>query len=504
MNHNMDVFPPITDIEKPDLDGSLVHGLVWAGGVRWSSQIITWASTLIVARLLMPEDYGILGMATVYLGLITLISEFGVGTAVVTLRELSPDHLAQLNGLAILLGFAGFAVSCAVAVPLGIFFASPRLPWVVIVMSANFVVSSFRSVPSALLQKDLRFKLLSVIEGSRALSLAIVTVLAAWMGFRYWTLVIGSITGTLIDTGLTLSRRRCAFAWPRPGSLRHAIRFTRHILISRLAWYSYTSADLVISGRILGEKALGVYSIAWNIANIPVDKLAGVVNSVTPALFSAVQKERVLLRRYLLNLTEGISLIAFPASLGLGLVAPEFVATVLGQKWMPAVVPLRLLAFFASFRCLAPMIPVALNTIGESGFAMWNSIAAALVMPASFLVASRWGNSGIATVWLLLYPLVAVPLFQRAFRKMDLPWKDYLRVLRPAMLGSLVMGVVVLLLKRSLPPGRPAALRLTIEVLSGAAAYVLATGAVNFRRRHDLLKILQMLRSPISSPVQSR
>jgi O-antigen/teichoic acid export membrane protein len=504
MSHDMGVFPPITDIEKADLDGSLVHGLAWTGGVRWASQLVTWGSTLVVARLLMPEDYGIVGMATVYLGLITLLSEFGVGTAVVTLRELTPDHLAQLNGLAVLLGFAGFAISCLVAVPLGVFFASPRLPWVVVALSANFLVSSFRSVPSALLQKDLRFKLLSVIEGSRSVTLAIVTVLAAWMGFRYWTLVIGTVAGAVIDTILTLSRRRCPFAWPRPGSLRHAIRFTGHIVTSRLAWYCYSSADLVVSGRVLGEGALGVYSLAWNLANIPVDKIAGVLNNVTPALFSAVQNERALLRRYVLNLSEGISLIAFPVGLGLGLVAPEFVLALLGQKWEPAVVTLRLLAFFASFRCLAPMIPVALNAIGESRFAMWNSIAAALLMPASFLVASRWGNPGIAMVWLLLYPLVALPLFRRAFRKMDMGWKEYLRVLRPAMAGSLVMAVVVLLLKRSLPPGHRVAARLTVEVLSGAVAYVLTTGMLNFRRRHDLLKILQLLRSPVSSPVQSR
>jgi len=500
----MGVFPPITDIEKANLDGSLVHGLAWTGATRWASQLVTWASTLIVARLLMPEDYGIVGMATVYLGLITLLTEFGVGTAVVTLRELSPDHLAQLNSLAVLLGFTGFALSCMVAVPLGTFFASPRLPWVVIAMSANFVISSFRSVPSALLQKDLRFKLLSAIEGSRAISLAIVTLVAAWMGFRYWTLVIASIAGAFIDTSLTLSRRRCPFAWPRPSSLRHAVRFTGHIVISRLAWYCYSSADFVVSGRVLGEKALGVYSLAWNLANIPVDKIAGILNNVAPALFSAVQNERALLRRYLLNLTEGISLIAFPASLGLGLVAPEFVLAVLGQKWGPAVVPLRLLAFFASFRCLAPMIPVALISIGESRFAMWNSIAAALVMPASFLVASRWGNPGIAAVWLLLYPLVAVPLFHRAFKKMDLRWKEYLRVLRPALAGSLVMAVVVLLLKHTLPPGRAPAVRLAVEVMGGGVAYILITGILNFKRRHHLLKILQMLRSPISSPVQSR
>jgi teichuronic acid exporter len=300
-----------------------------------------------------------------------------------------------------------------------------------------------------------------------------------------------------------LSQRRCPCAWPRPKYLQHAFRFTGHIVTSRLAWYCYSSADFVVSGRVLGEKALGVYSLAWNLANISVDKIAGVVNNLTPALFSAVQKDSALLRRYLLNLTEGISLIAFPASLGLGLVAPEFVLAVLGQKWEPAIAPLRLLSFFASFRCLAPMIPVALNTIGESRFAMWNSIAAAFLMPVSFLVASRWGTTGIASVWLLVYPLVAFPLFQRAFRKIDLRWRDYLRVLYPAIAGSVAMAAVVLLLRWSLPPSRDA-VRLTVEVLGGGLAYVLIAGMLNFNRRHDLLKILRLLRSPISSPAQSR
>src|SRR5271166_2395619 len=105
-------------LQQPELDRHLVRGLAWTGGVKWGSQVVTWASTLIVARLLRPEDYGIVGMAAVYLGLITLISEFGVGTAVVTLRELTADQTAQLNSLSLMLGLGGFLVSCAVAFPL--------------------------------------------------------------------------------------------------------------------------------------------------------------------------------------------------------------------------------------------------------------------------------------------------------------------------------------------------------------------------------------------------
>src|SRR5260370_41786796 len=114
--------------QHTDLDGTLVRGLAWTVGVKWAAQLIAWASTLIVARLLTPDDYGLVGMATVLLGLANLISEFGVGTTVITLRDLSEHEIAQLNGFAILLGQAAFVLSCLAAVPLGIFFKSPRLP----------------------------------------------------------------------------------------------------------------------------------------------------------------------------------------------------------------------------------------------------------------------------------------------------------------------------------------------------------------------------------------
>ena len=129
------ILPP-----SRDLDGTLVRGLAWTGGVKWGAQVFAWASTLIVARLLTPDDYGLVGMATVYLGLVTMISEFGVGTTVLTLRELTEQEIAQLNGFSIILGLIGFTLSCLAAVPVGLFFKSPRLPMVIVAMHHYVIV----------------------------------------------------------------------------------------------------------------------------------------------------------------------------------------------------------------------------------------------------------------------------------------------------------------------------------------------------------------------------
>src|SRR5437899_11499585 len=147
-------------------------------------------------------------MAAIYLGLITLLSEFGLGTAVLAVRELSVGQINQLNGMAVLLGLAGVLASCAAAIPLGHFFRAPQLPLVVVAMSSTFVITSFKTVPFALLQRDLRFKALALIDFGQALVLAISMVGFAGVGFRYWTLGWGGLLAARIRTG--------AVRWLRP------------------------------------------------------------------------------------------------------------------------------------------------------------------------------------------------------------------------------------------------------------------------------------------------
>src|SRR5438034_11511865 len=246
--------------EARALDRSLLRGVAWTAAAKWASQALSWVSWLIVARLLTPADYGLVGMAAIYLGLITVLSEFGLGTAVLAVRELSVEQLNQLNGLAVLLGLASLLASCIVAIPLGRFFHAPQLPLVVVAMSTTFVITSFKTVPLALLQRDLRFKALAFIDLSQALVLAISMVGFAVAGLRYWTLVCGAVLSALISTGAMLRLRRAAFAWPRPKSLKPAITLRSNVLISRLCWYTSSNADFLFAGRLLATDALGFIS----------------------------------------------------------------------------------------------------------------------------------------------------------------------------------------------------------------------------------------------------
>ncbi len=460
------MFPDIATMDK-----RLVGGVMWTASAKWTSQIVSWLSMLIIARLLVPSDFGLVGMAAVYLALAQNFSEFGFGAAVITMRDLTDQQVRGINTFCLLTGIAAFALSCALAIPLGMFFRSPQLPGVVVAMSIAFLISGFQTVPYSLLQKDLEFRLISIIDVTRVLGQTFGVLGFALLGFGYWALVIGSLISAAIGAVLSLTFRPTAFVRPTFVSIKRAITFGGHVLASRTAWSLYSDSDFIVAGRTLGVTSLGFYTMAWTLANAPVERIASLITSVTPAFLSAVQTDKASLRRYLRTLTEGISLVTTPLALGLALTANEFVPLALGPKWVNAILPLQLLAVYAVFRSITPLLGQVLITLGDTRFVMWNTLGALIFMPIAFFLGSRWGTSGIAWAWILGYPFVILPVYVRVFHRIEMRLAEYMRAVMPSLKAALGMIVGVLLLKSVMPGSWPLYLRFCIEVILGAAMY---------------------------------
>ncbi|HXF96798.1 MAG TPA: lipopolysaccharide biosynthesis protein [Gemmatimonadales bacterium] len=470
-------------VERRALDGSLLHGVAWTAGAKWLAQGSMWIAWLVVARLLSPADYGLVGMAAVYLGLITLLSEFGLGTAVLAVRDLTEAQLDQLNGLSVLLGLGSMLVSWAAAVPLGRFFDAPELPLVVVAMSTTFLITSFKTVPLALLQRDLRFRDLALIDLGQALVLAVGMVALAAAGLRYWTLVGGAVLSALLSTAAVLRLRSRALVWPRPGALKSAMTLSFDVVMARLCWYASTSADALVAGRFLGPAALGLYNVGATLANVAIQRVAALVGQVTPAYFAAVQDDRAAVRRYVLRITEGLALITFPASVGLALVARDLVLVLLGPKWAGAIAPLQLLAAYATVRSITPLLPQVLMMMRDSRFEVWRMLAAALVLPPCFYFgAERWGVAGLATAWVVVDPVFLLVLYRRVFARIELSASEYLRALRPALNGTAVMAGAVITAGALCGTDADSAVRLATQVAAGVVAYALACRLLHWGR----------------------
>jgi teichuronic acid exporter len=290
---------------------------------------------------------------------------------------------------------------------------------------------------------------------------------------------------------LALIARPHSLAWPRLEEIKHALRFSGNVLGSRVAWYTYSNSDFLVAGRVLGQAPLGAYTLAWTIASTPVEKITNVITRVTPAFFSAVQDDKPHLRRYLLGITDGLSLLTFPASLGMALVADQFVLVVLGPKWAPAILPLRLLAVYAALRSITTVFPNMLFAMRHSRFVMWNTIVAAVVFPAAFYYSSRWGTTGIAWTWILLYPLITAPMVWRTFVATEMSLGTYLRSVLPALRASLVMVIAVLGVRMATPATWPLAVQFAISCLAGALSYSAMVFIFERQRMRELFRLLR-------------
>ena len=494
---------PTEQLDRATLDRSLIRGVAWTGAIKWLTQIAAWLSTLGVAHLLSPEDIGLVGMAAVYLGLLTMLSEAGLGTTVIAMRDLRGGTLAQMHSLAAIVGAAGFIISWALAGALAAYFDAPLLRAVVIGMSANFLVMSLRTVPIATLQRTLRFGRVAMIEGVNSVVTAATSVTLAFLGFRYWSLVIASLLGSAIATTMALASQPIPFKRPRPRELRGALTVSRDIIVASVAWYVFQNADFFVVAKLLGTAALGTYTFAWNLAYSVVEKMTGLVTGVTSSIFSAAKHDLELLKRYLTQITGALSLVLLPATTGLALVAGDLVALV-GDKWRPSIVPLRLLVLYAGVRSLTPILSQALTITGDTRYTMKRSIVAAIVLPVAFVVGARWGINGVATAWILAHaPVVMIPLLRRVATHLGIGPSAYLPVLRPALVSTAAMAIAVYAVGLAVPAGTPAFAVLVIKVVVGGVSYGAALWFMFRERVLSLVRATAQLRSSAPAPAAS-
>jgi PST family polysaccharide transporter len=473
-------------------DRSLISGVAWSATARIAAQIVTWAVTLLVARLLTPSDYGIVSAATVYLGLVGLLTEFGLATAIVSQRDLSDAAIAQLGGFSLLLGMTAWA-GTALAAPfiakaVGVAEVREVLP----VLGFATALSSLNALPYALLQKSLRFRVLSTLDILKALCSACALLAFAVAGAGFWSLVLNEVIAVAV-IGLALKFvTRYRLAWPHLATIRPSLKLSGQVLTSRLAWYSYSNADVAIVSRFLGKATLGDYSMAWNLTNLPSQKIAGTLMGVTTGILSSVQRDDDEIRRYFLRIIEAMALLLFPATIGLALVAPNMVAVVLGERWQGVAPLIQILAFATSLRSLGPVCSQVLLARLKATVEMRYTIVSALVLPIGFLVGSQHGAIGVAWAWSLLSPPLVLYQFWVTCEEIALPLRTLFATLaRPAAAVAFMAVAVIIggtLMTRA---GIGPRVQLPVQILIGALAYGSLIAATMLARVRGIIMLVR-------------
>lgn len=480
--------------EKPP--PSLATNLAWRALANWTSQLVSWGALVIVIRILSPSDFGLVGMSVILYWYLKFLGQFGITATVIRHRELSEEALAQLNTMGVFFGLGSFLLACLFAWPAALFFKTPRMVPVAIVTCLALIPLGLRSVPEGLMNVEMRLKSLSFFDALRDIFSAVVTVLLARLGFRYWALVLGNLSSDIARCTVILIMRPCRFAWPRMATIREPLLFGGRVLISGFAWSTYNTLDNVTAGRVLGQSALGLYGMAWTVANTPLEKIVSLVTTLVPAYFSRVQKDLAAVRRYLWSLTEMIALVTFPATIGLALVAAEAIPLIMGRKWNGMVAPLQVLCLYATVRSIVAILPRVLTTIGYARFVMRVEVSGLVLMPIAFGIGSHWGITGIAYGWVVAYPIIALLEFWKTMKTTQMAVSDYWRALRPALDGCIAMLLGVGSLKMLLHPNQMGWLGLFLEIGIGAVVYIVAILLLHQQRAKRFLSIARSIRGP--------
>ncbi len=457
------------------MHSELARGVKWVAGAKLVSQVITWGVTIYVMRLLAPSDYGLLAMCTVVLGLLGMFAEVGLGPALIQRKEISEQELRQAMGVLWLVNLGLCLLANALAPLVAAFYGEPRLQGLLHVLSLQFVLLPLATVPDVRLQRRLEYKQRSLVELTAALAGSQVTLFMALFGAGVWALVAGMLATQAWRVG---ALNWCAPGQPRPDwslkGMGKLLGFGGSLTATRLLWYSFTQADVAIVGRVLGDHALGWYSVSMHLASLPVQRMAGILNQVLFPILSRNQHDLPAIRSGVLKMLGYIGLLSFPLLWGMASVAPEIVAVVLGKGWEGAVLPLQVLCLVMPFRTLTQMLPTVTDALGQPGINFRNVLLSCLVMPPAFYIGTRWGIQGVAYAWLLAYPVVLFFNMRRMLAAIGISARAVAGRAGPAVLcAGLMFGAVTLV--RAPLAAQPRAWALVAEVVTGMLAYAVVS-----------------------------
>lgn len=471
----------------------VLSGLRWTAGMRLASQVLTWAMTLVVIRLLSPADYGLLAMATVIIAFLSLLSEIGLGPAIVQKSVIEPGILNKIFGLVLAFNLALCAALSLAAPLIAAFYQEERLVRIIQVMSLQFVVSAFVVIPDALLQKEMEFRKRSLLDMGAAVVGGLTTLGLALGGFGVWSLVVGTFASQVLKAiGVNVITRALCRPVLSFAGLREYVMFGGHISLGGVLWFFYTQADVLIAGKWLGKEALGYYAVAMHLASLFNQRIAGIINQVAFPAFSLIQNDLKQVGEKVLLGIRMLSFVSFPCLWGISAVAPETVLVVLGPKWEPAILPLSILALIMPLRIVGNFLPNAVQGIGRVDIMVRNVAWACVIMPVAFIIGVNWGLLGLCVAWLVGAPAVFMNNGWSCMHVLELRLTDLLKALFPSALSGLVMYFVVAITRWAAGMDPTSALSFLALVLTGAAAYGAASLLLN---RAGCTEVLSMVKA---------
>lgn len=447
----------------------LARGSAWMIAARWTMRLIGLVSTVILARLLTPEDFGVVAIALIIVGLLETIAYVGVDLALMRPGHDTREHYDTAWTIQLIQGAFISCVLLAIAPWVASLFSEPRAALVVQVIALRPLISGFQNIGIVAFRKELDFAKDFRFSLYTKLINFLVIVGVALVLRNYWALVIGMVSSTLIEIALsyTMHPYRPKLSLARKSELWG---FSQWLIISRAGAYLTRKTDEFVVGRLLGTGAMGGYHVASELATMPTTELVMPLRrAMFPTLSKAAQDSESLERLFLTSFS-AIAVVSFSVGFGLSSIAPELVPIVLGTLWASAVIPITWLAIFGAFSALILALEMLLWVAGKTRASAAQSwLELGLLLPTVYFAVQASGIQGAAMARLAVTITVVPVMIYFAsnackFRQSKL----YGALWRPLLAGLLMTLMLYVIAASSVEPG---VLMLFAKVAAGIVIY---------------------------------
>lgn len=445
--------------------------MVWIGSATAGRRIVGVITNIILARMLVPADFGLVAMATVFTGFLQLLNEAGLGPAIVQGKEIDERHLSSVFWLNVAISSGiGLAVFFGAGL-IADFFGEADVEEILQALSISFSLSALGQVQRAVLKRALDFRRLAIAQIIGVVVGGVVAIVMAAQGFGVWSIIARTLVEEAVVTVclwvLARWRPHFIFNWQLTKPL---VVFGAYLMLTGTLAYVSRSADNVLVGKYLGAEALGIYSRAYVLMLVPMLTVSRLVATVLFPVLSSIQDDKKRIKEITLRAIGGISLLTFPVIFGVLATAESFVHVLLGEGWSELVPVLRILCPIGFWQAFQTVMVIVYTSQGKTRRHFWVDLSGRVPMIVGIVVGLRWGIEGVA--WGYAIASAFHSLLHQHFggRLVGLGPLDILRRVRGVFGAAIVMGAIVFgvgyLLRDASHP-----VRLSVMVSVGVASY---------------------------------
>jgi len=481
-----------------DLKEKTIRGGLARLAAQGANFALRTGSMMVLARLLNPKDFGLVGMVTAFTGFLSLFRDFGLSSAAIQRASVTEEQVSTLFWINMFVGAILGIAAVAMAPVIAAFYHEPRLLAVTVVLASGFLFNAAGVQHGVLLQRQLRFTALAIIN---TLALVVGTAIAiggALAGYGYWSLVAMTIALPLVTTiGSWVTSGWVPGKPRRQSGIRSMMRFGGGITLYGLISYVGTNFEKVLLGRFWGSDALGLYGRAYQLINIPTDNLNFAAGEVAFPALSRIQDEPVRLKNYFLKGYALVLAMTLPITVLCALFAEDMILVLLGPKWSAAVPIFRLLAPTILVFAIVNPLGWLLCSTGRVGRLLKMALVTTPFMIAGYFAGLPYGPRGVACAYSLLMLLWILPAIAWAVNGTGITVWDIALTVRSPLVAGTVAALSALGVRWSYGRFLSPLPRLIIESIVMLAVYasmlVFATGQKSF-----YLEVFRSLRSTSS------